>query len=414
MKEIFVFISIGKENIPVGSLWFHARKGKESTSFEYDKFWLSHPKRFSLEPLLKLTRGTFHTQDKNIFGSIGDSAPDRWGRALILRARAREAQKKKEKMKTLFEYDYLLGVNDIARQGALRFSIAPHKNVFLDSSKFSIPPFLYLSKLLSASENFFEEKESEEELKLLLAPGSSLGGARPKASILDKDRHLALAKFPRKDDAFNMVLWEAVALSLAKKAKLKTPVWNLQKVLKKPVLILKRFDRKVNIRIPFLSALSFLGAKDHEQHSYQELAYLLLQNGGSPKEDLKELWRLLVFNLMISNTDNHLRNHGFLYEYEKGWRLSPAYDLNPTPLEIKPRFLSTSIARKNPLVSLELALSIKEDFRLSEKKALSIIKEVSEAVKEWRKTASFFGISKKEIDRMSSAFEHEDLKTALS
>ena len=173
---------------------------------------------------------------------------------------------------------------------------------------------MYLPKLLSATERFLEDDESADDLKLLLAPGSSLGGARPKASVHDRDGTLAIAKFPRKDDEFNIVVWEAVALTLARNAGIKVPLWRLENILEKPVLIIKRFDRSNNGRIPFLSAMSMLDAQDNEQHSYLEIAYALAQNGAAPVDDMEELWRRIVFTVMISNTDNHLRNHGFVYE----------------------------------------------------------------------------------------------------
>lgn len=405
-KEILVSISLNAEDIRVGTLWFHVRGARESASFEYDKKWLQHPEKFALEPALTLTEGTFHTPpDMSIFGAIGDSAPDRWGRVLMRRAESAHAQGKHTASKTLLEIDYLLGVNDEARQGALRFSIMPHETVFLaPKNTLSIPPLLELPKLLAATERFLENNENSADLKLLLAPGSSLGGARPKASVRDKDGSLAIAKFPRKDDDFNIVLWEALALTLAKKAGIRVPLWRLEPILNKPVLILKRFDRYKGHRIPFLSAMSMLNAQDNEQHSYLEMAYALAQHGSIPEEDMHELWRRIVFTIMISNTDDHLRNHGFIYERNKGWRLSPAYDLNPTPLEISPHVLTTAIDLNDTSASLETALSVAEDFRLQKKQALNIITEVNAAVKPWRQTASALGLTKRECDKMSSAF----------
>jgi serine/threonine-protein kinase HipA len=405
-KEVIVSILCGNENIRVGTLWFHVGGTRESASFEYDQKWLKHPEKFSLEPALKLTEGAFHTDHKiNIFGAIGDSAPDRWGRVLMRRAEIAKATNENKISKTLFEVDYLLGVNDETRQGALRFSIAPHDTVFLKpKDKAGIPPLIYLPKLLSATERFIEDDESVEDLKLLLAPGSSLGGARPKASVYDQDGSLLIAKFPRKDDELNVVLWEAVALTLAKNAKIKVPLWRLEKIFEKSVLIIKRFDRNDRQRIPFLSAMSMLGARDNEQHSYIEIAYALTQYGAAPEEDMAELWRRIVFTVMISNTDDHLRNHGFIYERYKGWRLSPAYDMNPTPLEIKAHVLTTAIDFYDTSASLETAISVAKDFRLSKNKANEIIKEVSSAVKQWRQVASFIGLSKRECDQMASAF----------
>ena len=412
-KEIFVSIDLGGKNIPVGTLWFYVRGHKESASFEYDKQWLEHPEKFALEPALHLSEGVFHTgRDVRLFGAIGDSAPDRWGRVLMRRAEIVQAKEQKRSQRTLFEIDYLLGVNDLARQGALRFSIASDRDLFLSSDqKAAIPPLIDLPKLLSATENFIDDNESSEDLRLLLAPGSSLGGARPKASIRDRDGGLAIAKFPKKDDEFNVVVWEAVALTLAKKAGIRVAEHRLEVICEKPVLILRRFDRKDGMRIPFLSAMSMLGARDNEQHSYLEIVYALAQHGARPEEDMKELWRRIVFTIMVSNTDDHLRNHGFIYEQHAGWRLSPAYDINPTPIEIAPRVLATAIDFYDTTASLATAMNVAKDFRLEREEALSIIKAVSAAVKEWRSVALQFGLSKQECDRMSSAFVwEEDLK----
>jgi len=413
-KEVIVHISSGGEDFRVGKLWFHSRKGKESASFEYDKRWLEHPEKFALEPALKLTEGTFHTQARlSVFGAIGDSAPDRWGRVLMRRAEMIRAKSDNKTPRTLLEVDYLLGVSDEVRQGALRFSIRPDETIFLaPKDKTAIPPLVKLPGLLSASEHFIEDNESEEDLKLLLAPGSSLGGSRPKASVRDRDGSLTIAKFPRKDDEFNIVMWEAVALTLAKDAGINVPPWRLENILGKPVLIIKRFDRLNGLRIPFLSAMGMLGAQDNEQHSYLEMAYALARDGASPEKDMTELWRRIVFTIMISNTDDHLRNHGFIYERYKGWRLSPAYDINPVPAEIKPRILTMAIDFEDSSASLDTAMAVARDFRISKEKAIETVKGIVTAVKQWKKIAGDFGLSKREIDRMTSAFEHEDLHKA--
>jgi len=405
-KETLVSIMLGNENIRVGRLWFHVKGNKESASFEYEKSWLGHKERFALEPALNLTEGSFHTgQETSLFGAIGDSAPDRWGRVLMRRAEALSAKEENRAPRTLFEDDYLLGVNDEARGGALRFSSTQDEDVFLSSkNKSSIPPLVELPKLFSATEKFIADNESSQDLRLLLAPGSSLGGARPKASVRDKDGSLAIAKFPKKDDEFNVVAWEAVTLTLAKKAGITVPSYCLETICEKPVLLVSRFDRQGARRLPFLSAMSMLGARDNEQHSYLEIAYAIAQNGASPDKDMRELWRRIVFTVMVSNTDDHLRNHGFIYQRNEGWRLSPAYDINPTPLEIAPHVLTTSIDFYDNSASLEIAMNVAKDFRLERQEAQSIISEVASSVKQWRIVASSFGISKKECDRMSSAF----------
>lgn len=408
-QEVIVWVSLGSENIRVGKLWVHVKGHKESASFEYDKEWLNHPERFALEPALKLTEGGFHTATGlSLFGAFGDSAPDRWGRVLMRRYEAAKAKEQKRLPTTLLEIDYLLGVNDEARQGALRFSIEPNESIFLSQKrKISIPPLVDLPKLLSATDRFIDDHESAQDLRLLLAPGSSLGGARPKASIRDMDGSLAIAKFPRKGDEFNIVAWEAVTLTLAAKAGIRVPKHRIETILGKCVLIINRFDRNGVYRIPFLSAMSMLGAHDNEQHSYLEIVNALAQNGASPQEDMKELWRRIVFTILVSNTDDHLRNHGFIYERYKGWRLSPAYDINPTPIEIAPPILTTSIDFHDNSASIETAMRVAKEFRLKREEALLIIQEVASSVKQWRQVATKLGLSKQECDRMSSAFIHE-------
>ncbi len=271
-----------------------------------------------------------------------------------------------------------------------------------------IPPLIELPRLLSAAEHVLSNSDTDEDLRLLLAPGSSLGGARPKASVRDRDGHLAIAKFPNQGDEINTVLWEAVALTLAKKAGIPVPTWRLEPAADKPMLLLRRFDREEGRRLPFLSAMSMLEAKDNETRSYMEFVDVLRQHGAEPKADMHALWRRIVFNILISNTDDHLRNHGFLYGGPAGWRLAPAYDLNPVPVDIKPRVLSTAIDLDDRTASLNLALSVADYFELGPDEARRITVGVGKAVSLWRKEAAALGLAKPDIDRMASAFEHED------
>ena len=343
-REIFVYVDLNGASHLMGRLWTRLRKNKESATFEYSPTWLDHPARFSLEPALALGPGPFHTPaDTPMFGAIGDSAPDRWGRALMRRMERKRAEREGQAQRTLRETDYLLLVDDEARQGALRFAEREGGPFLRQEGSKRIPPLLELPKLLSAAENVVEDKDTDEDLLLLFAPGSSLGGARPKASVREQDDHLAIAKFPRHDDEYNTVVWEAVALALAKASGIEVPVARIETVAHKSVLLVRRFDRDGARRIPFLSAMSMLGSRDSETRSYLEIVDALRQHGAAPKEDMQALWRRLVFNILISNTDDHLRNHGFLYEGQSGWRLSPAYDLNPVPTDIKPRILATAI-----------------------------------------------------------------------
>lgn len=413
-RETLVYVDLDGSPHLMGRLWARVRKNKESATFEYDPAWLRHPARFSLEPALQLGPGPFHTSaDTPMFGAIGDSAPDRWGRALMRRMERRRAERAGTAPRTLQEIDYLLLVDDEARQGALRFAEREGGPFLRKDGVKRIPPLVELPELLSAAEHVMEDKDTEEDMRLLFASGSSLGGARPKASVIERDGHLAIAKFPRKDDEINTVVWEAVALALAAKAGVVVPVNRIEIIAKKPVMLLRRFDRERNRRLPFLSAMSMLGAKDNETRSYLEIVDALRRHGAAPKEDMEALWRRLLFNILISNTDDHLRNHGFLYAGQEGWRLSPAYDLNPVPTDIKPRILSTAINEDDNTASLTLAMEVAGYFELADAKAREIAADVGRAVSKWREEAARHNLTKNEIDRMASAFEHDDLKVAL-
>lgn len=414
-QAILVYIDLLGIPIKVGQLWTHFRQGKESMSFEYDRNWLEHPSRFSLDPALQLSAGLFHaSSEKPLFGAIDDSAPDRWGRLLMRRFERKTADKEGKIGRTLKEIDYLLMVDDEGRQGALRFKRKEEDPFLTTYEKNHIPPLLSLSKLLSASTHVLQQSDTEEDLKLLLAPGSSLGGARPKSLVRDKDRHLAIAKFPRHDDEINVIEWEAIALTLATKAGIQVPNWRLQEIGKRKVLLSRRFDRNKETRLPFLSAMSALSAKDNEMHSYLEIADAIRQMSSSPKEDLEALWRRIIFNVLISNVDDHLRNHAFLYHGQMGWRLSPAYDLNPTPIDIKPRILSTAIDLVDSTASVDLAMDVAHYFDLETSQAKKILKQVGSATALWRNEASKLKIKQKEIEQMASAFEHSDLQLALN
>ncbi|MEQ1908699.1 MAG: HipA domain-containing protein [Vicinamibacterales bacterium] len=414
-REALVYADL--EGVPhlVGRLWARVRKNKETATFQYDAGWLQHAMRFSLEPALGLDPGQFHAQaDMPMFGAIGDSAPDRWGRALMRRMERRRAELEGTTPRTLQEIDYLLLVDDEARQGALRFAEREGGPFLREHGVKRIPPLVELPRLLSATERVIDEDPTDEDLRLLLAPGSSLGGARPKASVREQDGHLAIAKFPRRDDEYNTVIWEAVALELARKAGLSVASARLETVEGRAVLLLRRFDRDGARRIPFLSAMSMLGARDNQTRSYLEIVDALRQHGAAPREDIHALWRRLVFNILISNTDDHLRNHGFLYEGQGGWRLSPAYDLNPVPVDVKPRILSTAVNEDDTTASLTLAMEVAGYFELSDPEAREVAGTVGRAVATWRAEAAGHGLSKAAIDRMASAFEHDDLRTACA
>ena len=402
-RRIYVSLQLGKEIVHVGTLWCRA----QSASFEFTGEWQGHREFFPLRPAFPMN---FHTSER-MFASLGDSAPDRWGRDLMIHAERHRARMAGENPRTLTEIDYLLGVNDEARQGAMRFSESLAGPYITSGGKRNIPPLVNLAELQAANQKYLDKKEMADDIKLLFDHGTSLGGARPKASVRDKDKHLAIAKFPKDDDTVNVVVWEAVALSLAKKAGLDVAQARVEKVSKlgnKAVLIVRRFDRRGDgSRIPFLSAMAMLDAKDHDdQHGYVDIALALGQYGSRPKADLQELWRRVVFNVLISNRDDHLRNHAFLYEGEKGWRLSPVYDVNPSPFMVKARMLESA--------SLDNALAVAAEFGIDNTRAKDISREVAAVVKNWRAIAKQHGLVGREIDSMAAAFDHTDLKQALA
>ena len=395
---------------PIVDSW---RRGRESATFEYETEWLQHNERFALEPALTLGPGPHHTASgRALFGAIGDSAPDRWGRTLMRRAeRMRRSRGAAAGDTHGGGFPGFGGRRDQAGCAALR---GARRGPFLARAPSRIPPLVQLPKLLQASERVIGEIDSEEDLRLLLAPGSSLGGARPKASVRDRDGDLAIAKFPHKDDDIDVEKWEAVALSLAGKAGIRVPKWRIEAVARRTVLLLGRFDRLGGTRIPFLSAMSMLGAADDESHSYLEIVDAIRQYGSDPRADTQELWRRIVFNVLVSNTDDHLRNHGFLYERGKGWRLSPAYDLNPVPLDVRPHVLTTAITPDDDTASLGLAFEVADYFGVRAAEARRIAGEVGLAVSHWRDHAARIALDRVAVDRMASAFEHDDLRQSMA
>ena len=406
-REVLVFMDLPGATVPVGKLWARTRGARETASFEYDPSWLSHPHGFGLAPVLPLARGPFHT-DGPLFNAFTDPAPDRWGQTLLRRNERRSARVEGRQPKTLRAIDFVTLVDDEARLGALRFQ-DPRTRRFLTSTGRPVPPLVDLPRLLGAASRIMGDEETDEDLQLLLAPGTSLGGARPKASVRGEDGHLQIAKFPRRDDDWPVTRWEAAVMGLAEAAGVEVAPWRLQLVSERPVLMARRFDRRQGERVPFLSALTALDASDHEMRSYLEIAEFLRREGAMVDEDLRQLWRRIVFNMLISNTDDHLCNHGFL-RARKGWRLAPAYDLNPVPTDVKPRVHALAIDEFDGAASLDTAFRIAPMFGMTERAAREIAAEVGQAVGRWRDRSARLGIAPNEIERMSSAFEHEDLR----
>jgi serine/threonine-protein kinase HipA len=409
-RDLEVHIDWHGETLPVGRLWVRARGARETATFEYDRAWLGRPAAFGLAPDLPLAPGPFH-RDGGLFNAFTDPAPDRWGRNLMARRERRSAKAEGRAPRTLMDADFLTLVEDETRMGALRFRDAGGE-VFLSQADRPVPPLVALPRLLSAATRVMADKESDDDLRMLLAPGSSLGGARPKASVRDGERRLLIAKFPSQTDDWPVPRWEATAMTLAQRAGVIVPAWRLETVARRPVFMISRFDRHVGgQRVPFISALTALGAADGESRSYIELVEVLRQDGAAAREDAAELWRRMVFNVLISNTDDHLRNHGYLRR-AGGWRLAPAYDLNPVPTDVKPRIHSLALDEIHDEASLDTALQAAPSFGLTHSEAMEIAAAVGAAVSDWRAVAARCGLTATQIERMQSAFEHEDLGKA--
>ncbi|MCX6939031.1 MAG: HipA domain-containing protein [Verrucomicrobia bacterium] len=414
MPDFEVHLSDADGTRHIGSAHGNRARGKETVLYEYTEAWLRDPARFALEPALPLTRGSYApAAGQAIPASLGDSAPDTWGRRLMQRAERRLAIKEGRAVRTLMESDYLLGVSDETRLGALRFRFAGETK-FLAHPPSGVPALVDLGRLLQSTERLLRDEETDEDIQLIFAPGSSLGGARPKASIIDRHGGLAIAKFPKETDDYSIETWEEIALRLADRAGIVTAAHELVHVAGKAVLLSRRFDRAGARRIPFLSAMAMLGARDGETGSYPEIVDALAAHGAQARQDAHALYRRVAFGVLASNVDDHLRNHGFLRLDKTGWTLSPAYDLNPVPADLKARILTTNIDLAEGTCSLDLLESAAGYFALSLPKAREIIKEVATATAGWRSVAREAGAPAAEISRMASAFEHEELRRALT
>jgi len=392
----------------MGTLSVVHTKGREVFSFAYDKEWLKRGLAQSLDPDLQLFAGTqYLSTGKKNFGIFLDSSPDRWGRVLMVRREAISARMESRKPKNLFEEDYLLGVFDEHRMGALRFKIKANGPFLHDDAHFASPPWTSLRELefasLEVEKDALTDEESLKWLNMLMAPGASLGGARPKASVLDPENNLWIAKFPSGNDHIDTGGWEMVVNVLAKKAGLNIADAQVKKFNSRDHSFLtKRFDRTGNRRIHFASAMTLLGHTDGaEGVSYLNLAEFIMQNGANVNADLEELWRRIIFNIAVKNTDDHLRNHGFLLSAQ-GWILSPAYDVNPV---YHGKGLTLNISETDNSLDFDLARSVAKYFRISENKVTSIITEIQQAVANWRKVAKAYNIPGSEQDLMAGAFE---------
>lgn len=399
-----------KKPVLMGSLHSQFVRGKEIFSFDFSPDWLKSQSALALDPDLMSYAGRQYTDtDKQSFGIFMDSAPDRWGRQLIRRRETIRARHEKRDARQLKESDYLLEVHDKTRMGALRFKVDKSQDFLNSDTELPTPPWTSLRELETACRNYEKEaptdSEHEKWLAMLLAPGSSLGGARPKANVLDNIGNLWIAKFPSQSDTGNIGAWEMVAHELAKEIGLNVPECRIEKFSKYgSTFLTKRFDRNGENRIHFSSAMTLLGQTDGDNYStgcsYLDIAQFITKQGARPTEDLEELWQRIVFSISISNTDDHLRNHGFLLT-KNGWILSPAYDINPNPHGAG---LSLNISADDNSLDLNLALSIASHFRLNTQQAKEHISRITNIVNNWQATALKLEISRIEIEDMGSCF----------
>jgi serine/threonine-protein kinase HipA len=401
-----VTVDLEGHEVVAGILRVYERHG-QSTTFEYSEDYLRDPRAYDLEPALPRGSGIFRPSvGKELFNIFADTAPDRWGQNLLRRQERDRAAAAHEAPRSLGSIDFLFGVKDGLRQGALRFRL-PSTSNYLGVDDAGIPQMVTLPRLLAASDRYLA---GGDDLKDLINAGGSLGGARPKAAVKTETGKLAIAKFPRNDDQWDVAAWEQVVAELAVSAGITMPPSRLIKVDGRNVFLVERFDREDERRIGFASALTLLESADMERRSYVEIAADVIEvNAERPERDLEELFRRIVFSVLIANTDDHLRNHAFL---RKGpsWNLSPAYDLNPNPE--RPRELTTAISLDDATASIELALSVREFFRLSSERARSIVAKIEYATAGWSTVASRYGIARREHSLMADAFDSPEREVA--
>ncbi|NOY72883.1 MAG: type II toxin-antitoxin system HipA family toxin [Gammaproteobacteria bacterium] len=396
----------------VGVLRSDVVKNKEHFSFAYDEKWLQSEFVQQIDPQLHLYAGDQHSNEQQNFHIFLDSCPDRWGRLLMKRREAVLARKEGRKPNVLNEIDYLLGVHDMYRMGALRFKRDIEGDFLGNNEKLAAPPMTSLRELEHAAQQVEDVGDLDDPdylkwLNMLIAPGASLGGARPKSCVIDNDESLWIAKFPSNHDDYDIAAWEYVVYQLALDAGINMSECKLEKFSSHHhTFLTKRFDRTSDSRLHFTSALTQLGYYDSEYDaSYLELAQFLTENGSNTKEDLAELWRRIVFNIAVSNTDDHLRNHGFIYR-DGGWLLSPAYDINPVT---QAHGLHLNISDDDNSLSYELAMDVIDFFQLSKEGAEKIKSEVLASVSHWEVVATKAGLSRAEQQAMESAFNMDTI-----
>ena len=409
-KNIFVYDDFSdKRPLLMGTLFVNVIKGYESYSFEYDKEWLKKTElALILDPELRPYSGRQYPIGKNIFGLFADASPDRWGRVLMNKRERILAEKEGRKPSKLHDSDYLMGVYDETRMGGIRFKLDTAGSFLSDDKGTAAPPWTTLRTLEEASRNYENDETglSEKWLNQLIKPGSSLGGARPKATVLDTQKELWIAKFPSKNDENDTGAWEMVAHDLALQCGLNVPNAKLEKFSSLgSTFLIKRFDRQGDKRIHFASAMTLLGKTDGasaaDGSSYLDIASFIKSCGAQPKKDLVELWKRIVFNMAISNTDDHLRNHAFIFT-KKGWILSPLYDVNPVPYGDE---LSLNINEYDNRINIDLAIQSAIKFGISKSDAKVYADNILKIVREnWGKKAIEYRLTRGQIEKMRPAF----------
>lgn len=392
----------------IGILSAQHAKGKKTFNFEYDPAWIQSKKQFVLDPDILWYVGAQYPNGKENFGVFHDSMPDTWGRTLMKRRAAQLAKKEKKPQQNLYDIDFLLGVNDFCKSGALRFKLDPNGPFLNNDNTTPVPPWVSLGELQYAVNLIESDKENDEVrkwLSVLLAPGSSLGGARPKANVVDKKGNIWIAKFPSKNDTTDKAVWEYLAYKLSINAGIDMAESKIEKVAGKyHTFFTKRFDCEKKERIHFASAMTMTGNNEEilksKTASYLDIADFIQFSGIDIEKNLHQLWRRIVFNIAISNTDDHLRNHGFLL-HNKGWELSPAFDINPS---VDKDGLSLNIDNVSNELDFELAKSVGEFFQLRNSQMEEILSSVKKSVSNWKKIADEIGIPRKEQELMRSAF----------
>ncbi|MDR0273808.1 MAG: type II toxin-antitoxin system HipA family toxin [Burkholderiaceae bacterium] len=411
-----VQLCIGKAGLPVGLLVYVRQGRRENSAFAYDENWLTGPGRFNVSADLQLLAGyqphkAASPHDSVFHGAIADTAPDAWGRRVIARDHAKR-RKNDPQLPALTELDYLLAVDDFSRVGALRLRDpggAWHRTV--TAGQRGTPPLIELERIFQASRAVERGQETAEDLRYLQGKGTSLGGMRPKCTLVDEDGWLAIGKFPSVDDTRSVTRGEVLALQLAARAGIHAPAARIVCLGEAPVAVIRRFDRgQAGARIPYQSAASLLQASRQEDRSYTEVADAIRAHGHAPTQDAQQLWRRLVFNLLITNVDDHLQNHGFLHVAHGQWRLAPAFDINPFP--DKERESKTWLSEQDgPITDVRMLLARAPYFALDKKQALTALGEVHAAVRNWRQAAlgPQVGLRADELDGFAPAFEHEQM-----